>query len=352
MCFVLMLCAGLAHADIISLLSYVSMSLEDPENNPLPEGSVVLIFGSTDAVNDGMDQVGNSFVADSTRNDDVLLGMAIVGQPYYSGGGGGGDVMGTILSDMLITWDDTDVVINHLYIRFFNSTNVPDLVSSWGESRLADADANFHLVEADFDITTNSVIGDRVWYDLDGDGLQEDGESGVPGVQVVLYRDGAPLATNTTDATGNYRFSYLAAGSYQLGFVRGSYPAGYVPTVRGPTGASDADDSDPDSSTDLTELIPLGEAEQDLSWDLGLVLRSADVSLTKTAEPVFEYEQKWSIPISKGMQFTDGDYWLRLESGKPSFDVWGPGNLKSTNVLDSTWHHVVGRFTRGTNDAW
>ena len=588
-CCVILGLVCVAQADIISLLSYVSMSLEDPENNPLPEGSVVLIFGSADAVNDGMTQVGNSFVADSVQNDDVLLGMAIVGQPYYSGSGGGGDILGTILSDMQITWDDSEVVVNHLYIRFFDSTNVPALVSSWGESHLTRANENFNLVEADFDVSTNGVLGDRVWDDVDGDGQQEAGEDGVSGVQVVLYRDGMAVATNVTDALGQYRFERLIAGNYQVGFDRGTYPTGYSATLRGPTGASDPDDSDPDPATDLTEVITLGESEQDMSWDLGLakppsigdevwfdadldglqggpgehgmgnirvflldaggqviatnitdpsglylfenlapgtyrvqfdltslpprhhptirtgallddgnsdadpltgladpiavsvgmqvrevdfgvwasgeigdrvwydlngnglqdmgetgvtgvtvrllhggaaiastvtdgsgsylfpdlrpndyqlqfdlatlpashkptiqgpvgasdpddsdpevvtgateiitisadevdltwdlglVRYSADLSLTKTAEPVFEYEQKWSIPISKGMQFTDGDYWLRLESGKPSFDVWGPGNLKSTNVLDANWHHVVGRFTRGTNDAW
>ncbi|HSA19212.1 MAG TPA: SdrD B-like domain-containing protein, partial [Kiritimatiellia bacterium] len=257
-----------AQADIISLLSYVSMSLEDPEDNPLPEGSVVLIFGSADAVNDGMTQVGNSFVADSVQNDDVLLGMAIVGQPYYSGGGG--DILGTILSDMQIAWDDTEVVVNHLYIRFFDSTNVPEFVSSWGESHLTRADENFNLVEADFDVATNGVLGDRVWDDLDGDGQQDAGEDGVAGVQVVLYRDGMAVATNVTDALGQYRFERLIAGDYQLAFVHGTYPAGYSATLRGPTGSSDPDDSDPDPATDLTETIALGESEQDLSWDLGL----------------------------------------------------------------------------------
>jgi len=211
---------------------------------------------------------------------------------------------------------------------------------------------NTHIREVDLGIWTASQIGDRVWYDNDGDGLQDLGEPGVTGVTVRLLHGGAAIATTVTDGSGYYLFSNLAPNDYQVEFDLSTLPAGYKPTIRGPTGSSDADDSDADVLTGRTELIAISADEQDLTWDLGLVRFVSDLSLTKTAEPVFEYEQKWSIPISKGMQFTDGDYWLRLESGKPSFDVWGPGNLKSTNVLDSTWHHVVGRFTRGTNDAW
>ncbi|MBP7829703.1 MAG: hypothetical protein KA248_07280, partial [Kiritimatiellae bacterium] len=211
---------------------------------------------------------------------------------------------------------------------------------------------NQHVREVDFGIYAEGEIGDRVWYDVNGNGQQDGGETGVPGVTVYLYRGGAVIATNVTDASGNYLFSNLPPDEYQVRFDLNTLPVGYKPTVQGPSGSKDALDSDADITTGFTETITLAPDEEDLSWDLGLVRYLADVSLTKTAEPVFEYEQKWSIPISKGMQFTDGDYWLRLESGKPSFDVWGPGNLKSTNVLDSTWHHVVGRFTRGTNDAW
>lgn len=76
---------------------------------------------------------------------------------------------------------------------------------------------------------------------------------------------------------------------------------------------------------------------------------TADLSLTKSAAPLPVGESSWDIPISKGEQHVDGDYWLRLEYDEPSFDVWGPGNLKSGVHLDADWHHVVGRFTEGTN---
>jgi hypothetical protein len=52
-------------------------------------------------------------------------------------------------------------------------------------------------------------IGDRVWLDLDGNGLQDPGEPPLRGVTVNLYnaRGGAALATAITDADGAYLFS-------------------------------------------------------------------------------------------------------------------------------------------------
>jgi len=51
-------------------------------------------------------------------------------------------------------------------------------------------------------------IGNRVWRDLDGDGIQDAGEPGVAGVTVRLTApDGALLATAVTDANGDYYFS-------------------------------------------------------------------------------------------------------------------------------------------------
>ncbi len=85
----------------------------------------------------------------------------------------------------------------------------------------------------DFGYTKRSVssIGDTVYLDLDGDGVQDlaaDGtplEAGIPDVTVWLYqdvdRDGVVdaglddlLATQVTDASGQYLFEGLAAGSY------------------------------------------------------------------------------------------------------------------------------------------
>ncbi|MCM3778756.1 DUF11 domain-containing protein [Microbacterium hydrocarbonoxydans] len=57
-------------------------------------------------------------------------------------------------------------------------------------------------------------IGDRVWLDLDGDGVQEAGEDPIPGVTVRLFdAEGNVVASAVTDARGNYLFSSSAGAS-------------------------------------------------------------------------------------------------------------------------------------------
>jgi SdrD B-like domain len=55
-------------------------------------------------------------------------------------------------------------------------------------------------------------VGNRVWRDLNGDGVQDAGEPPIAGVTVNLYAPGGttPLATAVTDANGNYYFNNKA----------------------------------------------------------------------------------------------------------------------------------------------
>ncbi|MDQ2678205.1 MAG: MSCRAMM family adhesin SdrC [Actinomycetota bacterium] len=67
------------------------------------------------------------------------------------------------------------------------------------------------------DVTAANVtreIGDRVWLDLDGDGVQDPAEPGIPGVDLALLDDtGRRVASTTTSAAGTYRFSGLDAST-------------------------------------------------------------------------------------------------------------------------------------------
>lgn len=63
-------------------------------------------------------------------------------------------------------------------------------------------------------------LGDRVWRDLNRDGLQNEREPGIPGLLVsLLDASGAVLATRTTGVDGRYRFVNLASGNYRLRFA-------------------------------------------------------------------------------------------------------------------------------------
>ena len=64
-------------------------------------------------------------------------------------------------------------------------------------------------------------VGNRVWNDFDGDGVQDNDELGVPGIEVNLISDGAsePIRTVVTDLRGLYNFKNVAPGSYRIEVV-------------------------------------------------------------------------------------------------------------------------------------
>jgi uncharacterized repeat protein (TIGR01451 family) len=73
-------------------------------------------------------------------------------------------------------------------------------------------------------------IGDRVWSDYDGDGVQDANEPGLPGVVVELDNGactvGVDCPTRTTDANGNYAFDDLPLGTYTVIVRTATLPAG------------------------------------------------------------------------------------------------------------------------------
>ncbi|MDK4076810.1 carboxypeptidase regulatory-like domain-containing protein, partial [Staphylococcus pseudintermedius] len=74
-------------------------------------------------------------------------------------------------------------------------------------------------------------VGDKVWDDLNKDGIQDDNEPGISNVKVTLKdADGNVLDTRTTDANGSYLFENVKEGDYTIEFET---PEGYTPTVTG-----------------------------------------------------------------------------------------------------------------------
>ena len=61
------------------------------------------------------------------------------------------------------------------------------------------------------------AIGDYVWLDSDGDGIQDSTEHGLPGIHVrLLTPQGELLDEAVTDAAGKYIFQCLKAGRYEV----------------------------------------------------------------------------------------------------------------------------------------
>ncbi|OGM10357.1 hypothetical protein A2Y68_02895 [Candidatus Woesebacteria bacterium RBG_13_46_13] len=90
-------------------------------------------------------------------------------------------------------------------------------------------------------------IGDFIWRDNDGDGLQDPGEPGIVGIGVNLYLDddGTPglntstdllVASDITDGTGAYLFENLGPGEYFTDVIESTLPVGYSNTTPDPVG--------------------------------------------------------------------------------------------------------------------
>ncbi len=115
---------------------------------------------------------------------------------------------------------------------------------------------------------TTGYLGDRIWEDWNGNGIQDQGEPGITNVTVRLYDSGSNvLATAVTDALGRYVFTDLEPGSY---LVRAEAPTGYVFT-QPEAGEDAAFDSDGDAAG-WSEPVTVAAGEARFDIDFGLVV--------------------------------------------------------------------------------
>jgi len=121
-------------------------------------------------------------------------------------------------------------------------------------------------------------IGDTVWYDVDQDGTQDADENGVADVTVNLVSAGADglfhtaddvvVATQITDANGNYLFSEVVPGLYCIEFVESTIPTNYIFTDANAGDDASDSDSDEEGKTDPFEVVV--NQEDDLTFDAGI----------------------------------------------------------------------------------
>lgn len=94
-------------------------------------------------------------------------------------------------------------------------------------------------------------VGDLVWHDDNANGVREGGEPGISGIQVDLTTAlGTPVASTTTDASGNYLFSGLLPGDYLVSFLAPGWILTTPPSIPFTLGA-DVVDLSRDAGFDL-----------------------------------------------------------------------------------------------------
>ncbi len=224
----------------------------------------------------------------------------------------------------------------------------------------------------------NASIGDRVWLDANGNGIQDAGEVGIAGVSVKLLSSaGAVLSTTTTDANGNYLFSNLTPGDYAVQVVA---PNGYVFTGKD-QGGNDATDSDVDPTTGKTIVTTLTGGENDLSWDAGLYqlasigdkvwldankngiqdagetgMSGVSVNLLNSAGAVIATTTTNTSGNYLFSNLAPGDYAIQVAA--PSGYVFSAKDQGSNDALDSDVDSLTGKtvltsLTSGQNDlSW
>ncbi len=127
-------------------------------------------------------------------------------------------------------------------------------------------------------------IGNRVWIDLDRDGVQDPGETPVGGVTVNLYdENGVLVATTTTNAAGEYLFTSLTDNvAFNTNYsIRLDNPADYDPggplfewfLTRSNAGSANQRDSDGVMFQNFPtiELNTGGPGENNHTYDFGFV---------------------------------------------------------------------------------
>ncbi len=118
----------------------------------------------------------------------------------------------------------------------------------------------------DAGLFAGALIGDFVWEDIDGDGIQDVGEPGLAGVTVdLLDAGGTVVATTLTDAGGLYSFS-VVPGTYQVKFLA---PMSHEFSIQD-AGVDDTIDSDADAISGRAPTVVVSSGDSVIDIDAGL----------------------------------------------------------------------------------
>lgn len=147
-----------------------------------------------------------------------------------------------------------------------------DADQTTGETALFTLDDN----NTNFDIDAGimiGAIGDYVWFDANENGIQDDGEGGIPDATVNLYKNGDLFDTQQTDPNGAYLFAPLGEGDYFVEFILRTSLQFTGKNV----GGDSTIDSDADETTGRTDTITItlgnSSVSRFLDWDAGMYIQ-------------------------------------------------------------------------------
>ena len=207
------------------------------------------------------------------------------------------------------------------------STGFTELISLDKYEKDSTIDAGFYRLAS---------IGDTVWVDKDGDGIQDTDEPGLGGVEVKLLDcDDNEINTTTTDQSGKYIFEDLIPGDYKVQFV---LPAGYKFTDSN-SGTDANADSDADELTGKADCESLTSGENNMTYDAGVYVPASIgdiVWLDKNANGVQDQGEPGISGVSVILNDCSGnpiDTVLTDADGKYLFDKLTPGDYKISFIM-------------------
>ncbi|HEX5341736.1 MAG TPA: SdrD B-like domain-containing protein [Duganella sp.] len=200
--------------------------------------------------------------------------------------------------------------------------------------------AGDNVTNMDAGLYQKAEIGDKVWCDLNGDGIQQSGEGGVSGVKVTLYNEaGVAVGTDTTDSSGLYSFTGLAPGKYSVKF---NAPDGYQFT-RQNVGSDDSKDSDA-GADGKTGLFSITSGQVDKTHDAGIVKLGSigdkvweDLNYNGVQDSGEKGVEGVTVKLYDGSGALKGTTTTNSE-GKYLFDGLAAGNYKVEVVNGSGWY--------------
>lgn len=178
-----------------------------------------------------------------------------------------------------------------------------------------------------------------VWYDTNGDGIQDGTEEGIGGVTVNLYNsNNVSKGATQTISEGIYSFGSLEPGSYYLQF---SLKSGHIFTLKDV--GNDTLDSDADTTTGKTAIfdIPVNQEESITNWDAGMYKKSSG----GTPSPPEEEPQKNTPPTADA---TVGEPYQGLINSTITFNGSRSYDLDGRIV---SWRWNFGDGTNGTGET-
>ena len=158
-------------------------------------------------------------------------------------------------------------------IRFHGWKTLQDGASIWyyevkSANKHAISHVTFALVESKTSCGPLNSLGSFVWLDENKNGIQdENSESGIPNVEVILYRNGVATGqSQKTNAQGKYLFTNLPDGVYQVKF---KLPNEYNFTSK--SMGNGQNDSKADPQTGMSDPVGLFGGEDYMFSDAGLI---------------------------------------------------------------------------------